>query len=430
MSSFTPTNFRNLIDSVSPSELIPYMQLLSVESIKPEYGNSFLHALSLLDSKHIEYDEWLSFYQKISQSFPESKFDKSTYPSLTRVCCSEFGFQFLNGQGLFVKTITGLLQVMQERSIKLRKRTLAPIIQAAHRESVSGLGMSIFALSQVHNITLDSTELCCLLAGSNTLDRMTMVLEILKSPNLFLDDDIPILEKSFQCLRHTMNGDSRCGDYRIPEFQLCQEEKKQLLLTLESHVDEKTSHRKSVRKAFSKFCSSYNKKFTVVVDGANVGRFQQGTKSQGALNFNQIKNVVKSLHEQGHKVMLCLNENHLKKLDDRTAATLREIKTLCLVCKTPTGLDDDLCWLYASISLPRAFLVTMDELRNHIYTIDSAIQKWKQYRRITYDIDRGSGKVSFKYPLAYEVKPHLQKTGSGQTLWLPLENTDWCSVEL
>ena len=96
----------------------------------------------------------------------------------------------------------------------------------------------------------------------------------------------------------------------------------------------------------------------------------------------------------------------------------------------PSGLDDDLCWLYASISLPRAFLVTMDELRNHIYTIDSGIQKWKEYRRITFSINKTSGEVSFKYPLTYEVKAHLQNKEDSKTLWLPINIRKWFSVEL
>ena len=66
MTTLTPTNFRNLIDSVSSySELIPYMQLLIDDTISKEYGNSFLHALSLLNSEHIEYEQWLSFYHHI-----------------------------------------------------------------------------------------------------------------------------------------------------------------------------------------------------------------------------------------------------------------------------------------------------------------------------------------------------------------------------
>ena len=431
MTTLTPTNFRNLIDSVSSySELIPYMQLLIDDTISKEYGNSFLHALSLLNSEHIEFEQWLTFYHSLVESFQPEDYDKSTYPSLVRVFCSDFGYQFLNQSSSLEDKITELLQTMGSRSIKLRKRTLSPIIQAVWRENIPHLGMSIFALSQVNHITLDSGDLCCLLESGSMIDRMTLLREILNYPNMFQENDISYLHKSFRCQSFMISPDNKCGDFRIPEFQLSVEEKKQLLITLESHVDEKTTHRKTVRKAFSKFCSSYNKKFTAVVDGANVGRFQQGAKSQGALNFRQICNVVQELSKVGHRVMVCLNENHLKKMDERNHKILQEIKTHSVVIKTPSGLDDDLCWLYASISLPRAFLLTMDELRNHIYTIDSAIQKWKEYRRITFNIDKSSGQVTFKYPLAYEVKPHLQSKEDGKTLWLPIDNRKWYAVEL
>lgn len=429
--SLTPTNFRNLIDSVvSYYELIPVMQLLTEQPINKEYANSFLHALSLLDSDHLDYNEWIFLYQKVIESFPEDSFNKSTYPSLMQVFCSEYGYKFLNEKGQFDRKITSLLQIMQNRGITIRKRTLSPIIKAYYREGICGMGMSIFALSKVNNISLDTIDLSYLLTSACLIDQMTILQEILEHTLLFDKKTLFILNKYFECKQYIIGKDNFCGNFQIPEFNLNPEEKKRLLVTLESHVDEKTTHRKSVRKSFNKFCSSFNKKFTIVVDGANVGRFQQGTKSQGALNFYQIKNVVDKLNKSGQKVLLCLNENHLKKIDTRNIAIFREIKTLCYVLQTPSGLDDDLCWLYACIILPRAFLVTMDELRNHIYTIDSSIQKWKQYRRITFNIDKITEEVTFNYPLPYEVKPHLQKNDSNSNLWIPIEDTKWYSVKL
>ena len=111
------------------------------------------------------------FYHHITKSFQSKDFDKSTYPSLVRVLCSEFGYKFLKQSNLFETKVTEILQFMDSKRIKLRKRTLSPIIQSAWRENISHVGMSIFSLSQVNNIILDSTDLCCLLESGSVIDH-------------------------------------------------------------------------------------------------------------------------------------------------------------------------------------------------------------------------------------------------------------------
>ena len=41
-----------------------------------------------------------------------------------------------------------------------------------------------------------------------------------------------------------------------------------------------------------------------------------------------------------------------------------------IIYETPRGIDDDLFWLYAGVFKQDAYLVTTDELRNHIHTIN------------------------------------------------------------
>ena len=426
------SEFRKLIDSCSSySELIPYLQIIVEQPINKEFGNSCLHALAFLTQEHLTYSEWLSLFTKVMTGFTEDKFDKSTYPSLMRVYCNPFGYQFLETQSGFKTTIENFLDIMVEKGITLRKRTLSPLIQLFYYQKVPSLGMSVLALGKVNNITFDSLDLAYLLAATDSFDRRTVVQEIMQTQTTFTTESIAIIKDNLPYGEYQIDENQKCGAFRIPEFNLSTTELKQIISSLTKKVNEKC--RKNVNEAFQRFCKSFKKNITAVVDGANVGRFQQGTKSQGALNYIQIKNVVMELRRQGHNVLVCLNENHFKSLTPESSRVLKEIQSLCQVRKTPSGLDDDLCWLYACLSLNNSYLITTDELRNHIYNIDSKLTLWKEYRRVTFNISRETGEVSFNYPLPYYVKPHLEsimKPERKKNLWLPITATEWTCVEI
>ena len=106
------SEFRKLIDSCSSySELIPYLQIIVEQPINKEFGNSCLHALAFLNQEHLTYSEWLSIFTKVMTGFTEDKFDKSTYPSLMRVYCNPFGYQFLETQSGFLNTVENFLDI-------------------------------------------------------------------------------------------------------------------------------------------------------------------------------------------------------------------------------------------------------------------------------------------------------------------------------
>lgn len=426
------SEFRKNIDTCSSySELIPYLQIILEQPITKEYGNSCLHALALLTQEHLEYTEWTSLLTKVLTSLTDDKFDKSTYPSLMRVYCNPFGYQFLETQEGFLATIENFLEIMDVKGITLRKRTISPLLEVSYRHQFQTLAMSVFGIAKVHQIVFDSLDIAYLLGSISSLDRKTVVKEILQTQTTFDVEAIKQLAVDFETREYTLDESGKCGSFKIPSFELTVVEQKQILTTLNKKVSEKC--RKKVSEAFQKFCKSYKKKITAVVDGANVGRFQQGVKSQGALNYQQIKSVVETLHGQGHQVLVCLNENHFKSITSESGKVLAQIQKMCQVRKTPSGLDDDLCWLYACISLPGAILVTTDEMRNHIYTIDNKLDLWKQYQRVTFNICRETGDVSFNYPLPYYVKPHLQRVlgpDKKNILWIPTSSQQWTSVEM
>ena len=192
------SEFRNNIDSCSSfSELIPYLQIIVEMPFSQEFGNSCLQALSLLTEEHLEYSEWTSLLTKVLTTFTEDKFDKSTYPSLMRVYCNPFGFQFLENQNGFLATIENFLEIMDVKGITLRKRTLSPLLEASYRYELPTLGMSVFGIAKVNQIVLDSLDLSYLLATVSSLDRQTVIKEILITQTIFEKEAIQQLQLEF-----------------------------------------------------------------------------------------------------------------------------------------------------------------------------------------------------------------------------------------
>ena len=433
--------FREQIDTCQGagySNLLKHMEEISKTIMNTEYGNSFLHALSLLDSTHLEYPQWEEFFLKMTHNFYKDKYDKSTYHSMMRVFCSEYGFQYLEMNRGFQPAVTMLLNTMIKVKITLRRRTLSPIIKMAYLQKMPELGMSIYAMSKFYQIKLESVDMAYLLVIGNSIDRITLLQDILHNYTVFSDDAVSVMAENYTAHQFEITEQFTCNGFRIPEFKLDRDDKKSLLLSLRNYVEEKIKHKKATRKKFIQFCDSIPGGKNVVVDATNVARFQQGENSDKALSkphYLQLQRVVKALTEKGQKVLLCINETHIQKLSAGNKKIMDEIEKMCVVKQTPSGMDDDLCWLFAAISIQNAYLLTTDKLRDHIYAINPKIEKWKEYNRVTFDICRETQEITFNYPRGYEVKPHIgQKTmGCGpveEFLWIPSDPEKWTEVRI
>ena len=160
------------------------------------------------------------------------------------------------------------------------------------------------------------------------------------------------------------------------------------------------------------------KKYDTVLDGANVGFFEQGTNSGKVLNFRQIQMFVDKAVEMKRKVLLILHERHLRNISATNMDILKDIKKKTISFFSPQGNDDDMYWLYSSIVNPRAKIITNDEMRNHIVNIAAGdmFTEWKKYRRIQYNIL--GGEVVFHMPNKYMDRPLMENNN----LIIPFKN--------
>ena len=309
-------SFRQLLDQTTNfGELIPHLQEILSGDINIEFGNSLLHTLSLFSENELTFEEWEELYNTLKSKLKVSEFTETTYYSIIRLFSSHFGFQLVETKGGFTSVITDLLQELEKSPFHFRRRTFFPIIQRCYLSQNKNLALHSYLNCQVRKIPLEPVDMACLLGTLDWEFQHTLWLDIVNNQTQFDSKSLGIMNKVF---RHSREVDiSQIIDI-IPPFSLSKLEQTQVLNTLRTHVDSITRTRRALLKTYDKFISELKKmKYSVVIDGANVGRFNQGVKSQGELNFNQIHLMVKIIKSKGHQVLLCLNQNHLRNVNSR-----------------------------------------------------------------------------------------------------------------
>jgi len=430
----TINQFRKLMDGVKGGDyqfLIPHIQdLLLPEKISTEYGNSLLHALSFLNESHLTFDEWLTFYTEIKTKMDSDSYTDSSYNSLIKVLCSPFGYKFISLKGNFEEMITILLEEMEDRGFSYRHRTFQYIFQIAHRENLPILAMSSYLSCKVRNIELLDMDYARLLVSTPTAIRNEILFDMTNgNSTLFSEESITLLRQKYSRNQRVSEVSGQVGTHKIPKFSLTKKDRTKVLLTLRGHVENLTKSRKQILKTFDKFTEEIKKvTYSVVLDVANIGRFEQGAKSSKELNFNQIKLVVEQLVSKKESVLICLNENHLKSVSKEYQEAVRYCQDHAYIYQTTKGLDDDLFWLYASFYNETAYLVTNDELRNHINSINGHFLTWKNYHRVTYGVNKSKTLAELQFPCPYEVAPFYYR--KEKVLNVPLSEKEWHKFQL
>ncbi|VFQ94162.1 unnamed protein product [Cuscuta campestris] len=137
--------------------------------------------------------------------------------------------------------------------------------------------------------------------------------------------------------------------------------------------------------------------FEAVVDGANVGLYQQNFV-EGCFSASQLIAVVNHLHNRSNKwPLVVLHKKRVRALLEN--ATHRELFEKWInegvLYPTPYGSNDDWYWLYAAVKL-KCLLVTNDEMRDHIFQLlgSNFFTRWKERHQVRYTFLKGSPSIS------------------------------------
>jgi pentatricopeptide repeat protein len=127
----------------------------------------------------------------------------------------------------------------------------------------------------------------------------------------------------------------------------------------------------------------------VVIDGANVGKFEQNfADAPRHVDYNQINWVIRHFTRMGKKVLLVLHERHFNPnmMPDKYRPLQERWEREKLLYKSPRGMNDDWFWLHAAYSY-KSLVVTNDEMRDHHFQMlaPRTFLRWKERHHIHFD---------------------------------------------
>lgn len=139
---------------------------------------------------------------------------------------------------------------------------------------------------------------------------------------------------------------------------------------------------------FAQFLDSVGQ-VDVVIDGANVGKFEQNfADAPRHVDYNQIDWVVQQFKKMGKRVLLVLHERHFSEnmMPDKYRPLQESWERENLLYKTPRGMNDDWFWLHAAYSY-KSLVVTNDEMRDHHFQMlaPRTFLRWKERHHVHFD---------------------------------------------
>ncbi|KAG9455044.1 hypothetical protein H6P81_007948 [Aristolochia fimbriata] len=154
--------------------------------------------------------------------------------------------------------------------------------------------------------------------------------------------------------------------------------------------------------------------YEAIVDGANVGFFQQNFIG-GGFSVSQIESVVRELCRRGEKKwpLVILHNQRVEALMKTPSSRelLEEWQAQGALYTTPKGSNDDWYWIYAAVK-NKCLMVTNDEMRDHIFELlgQDFFLRWKERHHVHYTFAKGD--VILKMPPLYSTVIQESATGS------------------
>ncbi|KAF8284076.1 hypothetical protein TcBrA4_0059300 [Trypanosoma cruzi] len=232
--------------------------------------------------------------------------------------------------------------------------------------------------------------------------------------------------------------------------------------------------------AWRRFISTHGQRIDVLIDGANLGYYglsswyeeakralllARGKRAEEikpkdvtwtkhgpvdvTVNFHLIDLAVQEAQRRGMRPLILLHERHCepKNMTEEKKVIVATWRREGILYCTPSGLNDDLCWLYAALELTTptdttaagslvektVWVLTNDLMRDHHFKLLSPrfFARWRDRHRIAFKCSREDGRTLLHWvmPESYaqciqELKPltwHIPVT--------PQEDTKSCAEE-
>ena len=273
---------------------------------------------------------------------------------------------------------------------KVKKRTLIYIIthlcNTINKEYYD-LILKCFSLSQ--NLNLDECHFMSLLnyfysirdksLFSKVLDSMCATLKIVSQPTAELLCDFEYYSKT------KINKYGLCNTCKCVLFKNKINEKNRELLL--SYIKNAANH--ILFNTFTNTIHTFTK-VDYILDGANIGYFNQRPDLGGKISFDTIDKIVNLLETRGNTYLIVLHVNHfnIKKHSKQNASILKSWIDKKILIKTPKGLNDDWYWIYYSLYYDSK-VITNDHLTDHYFTClhNDNFRIWRELTCVRYTLN-------------------------------------------
>ena len=288
-----------------------------------------------------------------------------------------------------------LLNIMKTEDIQIKKRTIIPLIHLFVETKNTELMETIYPLL-FNGITLDDNDYILLLSffGENQyVDKYETIFKLMIEQLDIISNELASIISfyyTFRVSNSTIHNHicKKCNTSLLRD-KLSSYDTKCILDIICNNFAEKNKY-------FLEFIDSIHNNprgFNVdyILDGANIGFFQQRPDKGGKLSYTNIDKIVNQLKHKG-KIMIFLHEKHLnlKYVSDHNRRLIAKWENDNMLYKTKRGLNDDWYWLYLGIYLEKVHIVSNDKMTDHYYQCfhDKSFKRWRDMSQIEFNFTK------------------------------------------
>ena len=405
---------RTLIHNKKYNEIPELLGEIDIENITLDYLNSIISGISKITEWNIEIP-FNDFISNILKKTHILKWNETTYTSIINLYSNTL---FHN-----MDECMKYLNIMIEKNIIIKKRTLYPLFNLGYFLKDTSFLKDLYLLSKINNIVIDINNYIQLIEiFKDKFIFKEIIKDFFNYYSLLNEDNIISLQKIFS------NRISLKEEINYNKYTISTKMKTNILSQIENFIKLSLKNKTHINK-FIKFISTIKKKNIIIIDGANLGYYKQGTNSGVKINFKQILDFIKCLNDLGeNNILLVLSINHFTNLNSTDNNIVKELQKRINIYKTPKGVDDDYFWLYSLVYFNDSRVLTNDEISNHLFYLNNNITDLKKYKFIKYDINE-SNNILLYFPTEYLINSYY----NDNKLIIPYEkNTkiEWITFNL
>lgn len=335
------------------------------------------------------------------------------------------------------ETIIELLRFMDSKNIPIKKRTISPLIKYACKNLE--LTDYIYSLSTKNSVVLDDDDYIYLLKlyGEKEMqgEFNIIFMNMTKQLNIISNElaNIILYYYSFRVAISSVNNDvcRKCNTSLIRDKLTSEEKQSTLKLIKENLANNNPKFLEYVEEIESN--TSFFKR-DYILDGANIGFYQQRPDKGGKLSYENINRIVKHLRSKNKSVILFLHEKHLnlKYISNYNQKIIKEWENCNILYKTQRGLNDDWYWLYLGIYLDNSHIISNDKMCDHYYNCfhEKSFKRWRDMTQVEFNfntkVNLSNIKIAENGSLVNELKIHIpyykNKNKNNNVEWLCLDN--------